>query len=93
MCFSTVGMRANGVGSTDVIVDADFLPIWGTDGVVGNLRPRRLAVSEFCCSSSVAVMFADGVVQFTADDAANLVTRFAAMRKWLVGITGIFSTA
>lgn len=72
--FPTVGMRAGGIRSTDVKVDTDFLPVWSTEGAVGSFCPSWFAVGKLRCGASVAVVFADGVVKFTAEDAANGVT-------------------
>ena len=93
MCLSAVGVRAGGIGSPDVVDDANFFPVRGADSVVGSLCPRRFSVCKFCWRVPVAVMLADGMVQFTAEDAAELVTwRSAAVRKWLV-VNGGPSTA
>ena len=78
-------MGADGVLSPDVVVNAEFFPIRTADGVVvSGLRPCWLAVSEFRCGDTIAIMLADGVVQFTAEDAADWVTWSAAMEKGLV---------
>lgn len=84
MCFTAVGMGASGVGSTEVKGDADLFPIRVADGAIGSLSPGRFSVSEFRWCAAVAVMFTEGVVQLTAEDAASWVMRLAAMRKWLV---------
>ena len=62
-----------------------FFPIGTTDGVIVNgLRPHWLAISKFCCGDTITIMLADGVVQFTTEDAADRVMWSAAMGKGLV---------
>ena len=67
--------------SADVEVDANFFAVWGAESAIGDLRPSWFTVREFRCSVSIVIMFADCMVQFTAEDAAKLVTRFAAVWK------------
>ena len=74
VCLCTIGMRACGILAADVVIDANFFPIWSTEGSVGNLCPCWLAIREFCNGASVSVVFADRVVQFTAEYAADRVT-------------------
>ena len=85
MCFCAFGMGADGVLSLDVVVNAESFPIWTADGVVvSGLCPCWLAISEFCCGDTITIMLADGVVQFTTEDAADWVMWSAAMEKGLV---------
>ena len=74
MKFPTISMRAGGIWSMYVKVDTDFLPVLSTEGAVGSFCPTWFAIGKFRCGASITVMFADGVVKFTTEDAANRVT-------------------
>ena len=81
MCSCAIRMGADSRGATDVVIDTDFFSVRSTEATVGDLRPRWLAIREFGCRVPVGVMFADRVVEFTAEDAADRVTLSAAVRK------------
>ena len=74
VCSCTIGMGTGNNDSMDVEIDANFFAVWGAESAVGNLRPSWFAVREFRCGVSIVIMFADCMVQFTTEDAADLVT-------------------
>lgn len=92
MCSCSLGMRTDGVGASNAVVDADFFPVWSTNGGIDDLRPGRLAVREFCRCVPIVVMLVDGMTQLTTEDAANWVMVSAALRKWLAVVARGLST-
>jgi hypothetical protein len=88
-------MGAGSAGSPDVVINADLFPVWSTEATIGDLGPGRFAIREFCRCATVVIVLANGMVQFTAEDAADRVTLSAALRKWLVMpvVAGSLSTS
>ena len=83
MCLGAIWMRAGPAWSMDVKCDAYFFSVGATDGAVRGLCPCWFAISEFGSDVPVVVMFADGMVEFATEDAADRVTRTlsTALRK------------
>ena len=94
VCSGAVGVGADNIVASDVEIDADLFTVWGTETTVGDFCPSRFAVWKFNFDRiSIVVVFRDGMIEFTTEDAAGWVTRSAALRKRLAVITGSFPTA
>ena len=91
VCPCAVGMCTDDGDATDIEVDADWFTVWGAEAAIGDFCPGRFAIREFRSCVAVAVMFADGVVWFTTEDAADRVMQFAALQKQLLIIDRVLS--
>ena len=59
--------------SADIIVNANFFVVWGTQFAVHDFGPDWFAVSEFGWVIVVGIMFRDRMAVFTAEEATGQV--------------------
>src|SRR5271156_3100669 len=81
MCSRSFRVRADGTTSIDVVVDADFFAVRGTEFTVCDFRPGRFSIGKFCRFILVMIVLSDWMAFFTTKDAADRVRLSAARWK------------